>query len=93
MALAVSDAAPAARRAAALLLAVQAGQAFIGFVQYATDVPEALVATHMLGAGLLVVATTRLVLTTRERPATTPARRCAPDTQLGAPEQRIALPG
>jgi cytochrome c oxidase assembly protein subunit 15 len=89
MALAVSDAAPAARRAAALLLAVQAGQAFIGFVQYATDVPEALVAAHMLGAGLLVVATTRLVLTTRERPATTPT----PDPQLRAPEQRIALPG
>jgi hypothetical protein len=47
----------------------------------------------MLGAGLLVVATTRLVLTTRERPVTTPARRSAPDTQLGASEQRIALPG
>jgi cytochrome c oxidase assembly protein subunit 15 len=72
MALAVSDAAPAARRAAALLLAVQAGQAFIGFVQYATDVPAALVAAHMLGAGLRVVPPTRLVLTTRERPTPTP---------------------
>jgi cytochrome c oxidase assembly protein subunit 15 len=91
MALAVCDAAPAARRAAALLLAVQAGQAVIGWIQYATNVPEALVAAHMLGAGLLVVATTRLALATRERPTVAP--NPTPDTQLGVAQQRIALPG
>jgi cytochrome c oxidase assembly protein subunit 15 len=69
MALTVSDAPAAPRRAVLILLAVQLGQGLIGWIQYATDLPEALVAAHMLGAGLLVVATTRLVLATRERQA------------------------
>jgi cytochrome c oxidase assembly protein subunit 15 len=67
MALAVSDAPSTARRAALILVGVQLGQGLIGWIQYATDLPAALVAAHMLGAGLLVVATTRLVLATRER--------------------------
>jgi cytochrome c oxidase assembly protein subunit 15 len=91
MSLAISDAPSAARRAAGLLLAVQAGQAVIGWIQYATDLPAALVAAHMFGAGLLVVATTRLVLATRTRTRPAPAST-APETHLRAAEQRIALP-
>ncbi|WP_218566681.1 COX15/CtaA family protein [Vallicoccus soli] len=49
----------AARRAWAWVLGVQLGQGAIGFVQYATDLPVALVAAHMLGSALLVVATVR----------------------------------
>jgi cytochrome c oxidase assembly protein subunit 15 len=37
-------------------------QGLIGYVQYATDLPEGLVALHMLGACLLVCATTFLAL-------------------------------
>jgi cytochrome c oxidase assembly protein subunit 15 len=59
---------PAVRRAAAVVLAAQLGQGLIGYVQYFTDLPEVLVGMHMLGAALLVVATVRLVLSTRERP-------------------------
>ncbi|MGQ0844897.1 MAG: COX15/CtaA family protein [Sporichthyaceae bacterium] len=58
---------PAVCRAALVLLAVQLAQGAVGYVQYFTDLPEVLVGVHMLGAGLLVVATTRLALATRER--------------------------
>ncbi|CAN5573679.1 COX15/CtaA family protein [soil metagenome] len=51
-----------ALRAALLLLAVEAGQSTIGFVQYFTDLPEILVGFHMLGAGLISAAVTRVVL-------------------------------
>lgn len=55
------------RRAAGILLGVQLVQGLIGYVQYFTDLPEVLVGAHMLGAGLLVIATVRLVLSMRER--------------------------
>lgn len=68
-ALAVRGRAPArVRRAAVVLLAVTALQGVIGYVQYFTGLPEVLVATHMLGAALLVVAEVRAVLALRERP-------------------------
>lgn len=44
------------------LVAATVAQGLIGYVQYATGLPEALVATHMLGASLLVVAATSLSL-------------------------------
>lgn len=50
------------RRLAWILLGVELAQGTIGFVQYFTDLPIALVATHLVGAGLLVVAGTRLLL-------------------------------
>ncbi|MGA8852014.1 MAG: COX15/CtaA family protein [Aeromicrobium sp.] len=53
----------AVRRAAAVLLTVELGQATIGFVQYFTDLPIALVAAHLVGAAILVAASTRLLLT------------------------------
>lgn len=56
---------PAVRRAAAIVLAVQLLQGAIGSAQYLTGLPRVLVGLHMLGAGLLVVATMRLVLAAR----------------------------
>jgi len=47
-----------ARRRSGDLLAVLLLQALVGYVQYATDLPEVLVAAHMLGASLLVVTVT-----------------------------------
>ena len=38
------------------VLLVTLAQGAIGYVQYFTDLPEALVLAHMLGASLLVVA-------------------------------------
>lgn len=57
------------RQAAVVLLAVTALQGAIGYVQYFTGLPEVLVAAHMLGAALLVVAEVRAILALRERPA------------------------
>lgn len=54
-------------RAGAALLAVELLQGTIGFWQYFTDLPELLVAGHMLGAGLTSAALTWVVLATRAR--------------------------
>ncbi|WP_370290297.1 heme A synthase [Nocardioides sp.] len=51
-----------ARSAALVLLGVELGQGVIGFVQYYTDLPEALVAAHLLGAAVLSAVLTRAVL-------------------------------
>ncbi|WP_299036487.1 heme A synthase [uncultured Pseudokineococcus sp.] len=56
-----------ARRRVDVLLAVLLAQGLVGWVQYATDLPELLVALHMLGAGLAVVATTALLMALRTR--------------------------
>ncbi len=45
-------------RAARVLLAVELGQGTIGFVQYATDLPEVLVGLHLLGAAVLAAVVT-----------------------------------
>lgn len=42
-------------------------QGLIGYVQYFTDLPIALVAAHLVGASVLLAVATRLVLVTRER--------------------------
>ena len=53
-----------AQRRALILLALTLAQGVIGYVQYALGVPAALVAAHMLGASLLVVAVTATVYET-----------------------------
>jgi cytochrome c oxidase assembly protein subunit 15 len=53
--------------AAAGLLLLELLQGVVGFVQYATDLPEVLVGLHMLGAALLSAAVTLVVLSTRGR--------------------------
>jgi cytochrome c oxidase assembly protein subunit 15 len=62
-----SGTSPLAVRAAALLLVAELAQGVIGFVQYFTDLPIALVAVHLVGAAVLVSAGTRLVVLTRTR--------------------------
>lgn len=62
------SAAPARVRQAAIGLAVvTAAQGAIGYAQYFFGLPQVLVATHMLGASLLVVAQTLAVLSLRTR--------------------------
>ena len=46
---------------------VTLGQGLVGYSQYFTGLPEALVAVHMLGACLLVIALTSGVLSLRRR--------------------------
>ena len=50
-----------------VVLGVTLAQGLVGYVQYFTGLPEALVVAHMLGATLLVVALTRGHLALRER--------------------------
>ena len=59
-----------ARRRAVVVLGVGLAQGLIGYVQYFTGLPVAAVALHLLGACLLVVAVTRLVLATHDRSPT-----------------------
>ncbi|HZI97004.1 MAG TPA: hypothetical protein VFD41_05705, partial [Actinomycetales bacterium] len=67
VALAVTGAPSAVRRRGWWLLGVTLAQGAIGYTQYATDLPEALVAAHMLGASLLVVTLTAVVAGTTTR--------------------------
>ena len=53
------------RRAARDLLIVQVAQGLVGYVQYFTDLPIALVLVHMLGAVLITAFTARLVWAVR----------------------------
>lgn len=54
--------APLAARAALFVLAVELAQGLIGFVQYWTDLPIALVTIHLVGAAVLIAAGTHLLL-------------------------------
>ncbi|EGD56114.1 COX15/CtaA family protein [Gordonia neofelifaecis] len=53
------------RRAAAVFGGVILVQGVIGYVQYATNLPEVLVILHMFGSALLMIGATLLVLSTR----------------------------
>jgi cytochrome c oxidase assembly protein subunit 15 len=61
-----ADATPMVRRAAGTLLVVELAQGTVGFVQYVTDLPVAVVAVHLLGAALISAALTWLLVSTRE---------------------------
>jgi heme a synthase len=65
VALHATDAPGRLRRAARDLLAVQLAQGLIGYVQYFTDLPIALVLLHVLGAVLITAFTARLVWAVR----------------------------
>ena len=60
-----AGASPTARRAVVVLLCVELSQGAIGFVQYATDLPEVLVGFHMLGAALVSACVTWALLRVR----------------------------
>jgi len=57
-------------RAALTLLIIELSQALIGFVQYFTHLPVALVAAHMLGASLVWSGALAVLWSLRERPRT-----------------------
>lgn len=63
------------RSAAVVLLVVELAQGVIGFVQYFTDLPIALVATHLVGAAVLVAVATRLLLAPDDAAPATPLPR------------------
>ena len=82
VALHVTGAPEVARERARLVIAVTVGQGLVGYVQYATGLPEPLVAVHMLGACLLVITLTALLMSLRTRePAAVPG---ADDQRDGA---------
>jgi heme a synthase len=60
-----TDAPGRVKRAARDLLVVQLAQGVVGYVQYFTDLPIALVLLHMLGAVLVTAFTARLVWAVR----------------------------
>ncbi|MFJ6936260.1 heme A synthase [Streptomyces sp. NPDC101132] len=68
----VVDAPDDTRARARDLLLVLLAQGAIGYVQYFTKLPEALVSAHMLGSCLVWIAVVRLVLSLRERPVAVP---------------------
>jgi cytochrome c oxidase assembly protein subunit 15 len=65
VALYATDSPDRVRRAARDLLVVQLLQGVVGYVQYFTDLPIALVLVHMLGAVLVTAFTARLVWSVR----------------------------
>lgn len=67
--LTAADGDPRPARGWRAVLLVTLAQGLVGYVQYATDVPEPLVVAHMLGASLLVVALTAGVMALRDRSA------------------------
>jgi cytochrome c oxidase assembly protein subunit 15 len=77
VALYATDSPGRVRRAARDLLIVQLAQGVVGYVQYFTDLPIALVMLHMLGAVLITAYTARLVWSVRgpasELPLSTPS--------------------
>ena len=79
------DAPQQVRRAAGVLLVVEAAQAVIGWVQYFTDLPVVLVGLHLAGACLVLIAACRLVLTMRDRgPAAAPVELPQQPTALAS---------
>ncbi len=65
LALRAAHAPAAALRAAVALVVVELAQGLIGFVQYATDLPIALVEVHLLGAALVAATLTWALLEAR----------------------------
>ena len=71
------------RRRAWQLAAVTLAQGGIGYVQYFTGLPRALVNLHMLGACLFVVALVALVMAGRDRSGAAPARLSSAEATAG----------
>lgn len=80
----VVDAPVDTRARARDLLIVLLSQGAIGYVQYFTEVPEALVAAHMLGSCLVWISVVRVVLSLRERPSEEAGIPAQGDARLAA---------
>jgi cytochrome c oxidase assembly protein subunit 15 len=77
VALYATDSPARVRWAARDLLIVQLAQGLVGYVQYFTDLPIALVLVHMLGAVLVTAFTARLVWSVRGPASELPLRTAA----------------
>jgi heme a synthase len=86
------DAPPAARRAAAWLIGVEAAQGVIGFVQYFTHLPVLAVGLHMLGACVVWIAALSVLETTRRTVRAEVVPRPAPVSSTALPPA-LARPG
>lgn len=62
----VTPSTPGQRRTVSVLLGVELSQGVLGFVQYFTDLPIALVELHLLGAALVISSVTWMLLEVRE---------------------------
>jgi cytochrome c oxidase assembly protein subunit 15 len=80
VALHATDSPARVHRAARDLLVVQLAQGVVGYVQYFTDLPIALVLVHMLGAVLVTAFTARLVWSFRGPASELPLAACAQPT-------------
>ncbi len=87
LALHATDSPGRIRRAARDLLVVQLAQGVVGFVQYFTDLPIALVLLHMLGAVLITACTARLVWSVRG-----PASELSTLSSSGRPRDQVPSP-
>jgi cytochrome c oxidase assembly protein subunit 15 len=67
LAVRASDAPGLVSRRVTVLLAVLLAQGLVGYVQYVTDLPVALVMAHVLGACLVWIATLRVLVATRRQ--------------------------
>ena len=75
-------------RRADVLLALVLAQGVVGFTQYVTDLPVALVAVHVLGAALVWIAALRLLLATTVRVEPDPGRSSAAEGDLSLTASR-----
>ncbi|MEW2222602.1 COX15/CtaA family protein [Streptomyces sp. NPDC006990] len=72
------DAPAGPRRTVRNLILVLLAQGALGYVQYATDLPEVLVGLHLLGSTLVWIGVLRVVLSSRERGLPAAAGDAAP---------------
>jgi heme a synthase len=79
LALRAVDAPRSAQLAARWLLGIELVQGLVGFTQYFTGLPIALVALHLLGAALVSAAATNLLVSIRDRGPSISGARTAPE--------------
>jgi cytochrome c oxidase assembly protein subunit 15 len=72
------DAPERVRRAGRILIAVLLAQAAVGYTQYFTHLPAALVEVHVVGATVLVVGTVQFLLSLTHHPVEAPAAPLRP---------------
>ena len=83
-----AEAATPLPRRVGVLLGVVLAQGLVGYVQYVTDLPVALVATHVLGACLVWIATLRVLLAAR--PVRAPRSDDVTAATAGTPREQVS---
>ena len=85
----VGDAPAPLPRRIGVLLGVVLAQGLVGYVQYVTDLPVALVAAHVLGACLVWISALRVLLTAAP-PGAYVAERLSGSAAAGSPRERVS---